>query len=126
MKHANGYGSKSVRFETEDSVNAEDMKAADFGLRTREMEDAIEKHRASKKDIPDCPCWGNAAQWVDAELYAVLDGKPEQILPESRTETLERAIRRHQEDMKDTPDCTCWITRALSINAELYRVLKPR
>jgi hypothetical protein len=45
------------------------------------LEARIRANRDGKKDVPDCPCWGNAPQIVDADLFAVLDGPPSGRLP---------------------------------------------
>jgi hypothetical protein len=87
------------------------------------LEAAILKNRAGKKDLPDCPCWGNAPRLVDAELYAVLDEKPEGESAKARLIRLEVAVRKHREDTETTPECTCWSTSSRKADAELYKVL---
>jgi len=41
--------------------------------RVAHLEQAIRLNRDGKKDVPDCPCWGNAPMLVDADHFAALD-----------------------------------------------------
>ncbi len=61
--------------------DAERTKAAGAPVETAEarvrmLETAIRRNREGKRSVPDCPCWGNAPQIVDAELYQALEDVP--------------------------------------------------
>jgi hypothetical protein len=89
--------------------------------RIKRLEGAIAENREAKKGIPDCPCWANAPQWVDAELFSVLD---ESGSGPARVERLEAAIHSHREQKALTPECTCWVTPSAKADVKLYSVLE--
>lgn len=85
------------------------------------LERAIQLNRAAKAQVPDCPCWANAAQAVDEELYKAFDDKWGD--PGRRLETLVKAVRHHQELKQATPECTCWATPTRKADLDLYQAL---
>lgn len=44
----------------------------------------------------------------------------EDIDLQARLQRLEEAIRHHREEKATVPDCTCWVTQAQHLDAELY------
>jgi len=97
---------------------------SDLKTRMASLRAAILKNRAAKKNLQDCPCWGNAPRLVDADLYAVLDANSDGASLEARWSRLENAVLKHREDMKVTPECSCWLNQAWKADAELYAVLE--
>lgn len=90
------------------------------------LEEAILRNRQAKKGLPDCPCWANAPQWRDAELYAALDLDAPGESAGARLARLESAVRRHHQAGGSTPECSCWSTPARALDAELYALLGLR
>ena len=95
-------------------------QALEIESRIAALEAAIRLNREAKKGAPDCPCWGNAPQLLDAELFRVLDVKES---GETKLHLLEEAIRHHRQEKDSVPECTCWVTQAAKADAKLYALL---
>lgn len=84
------------------------------------LEEAIRLHRQEKSSVPDCTCWVNQAQKLDATLYACLD-KTGTVA--ERVVALAAAIRANRLGKRDIPDCPCWGNAPQLVDADLFRVL---
>jgi len=107
-------------------MDASNPGISDLETRIAALRAAILKNRAAKKGLPDCPCWGNAPRLVDAELFAVLDMNTDGASVEARWGFLKNAVRKHREEMKITPECTCWLNQAGKADVDLYAALEAK